>query len=152
MSSVNDSPRLLVKDPSDMDEGFEIFFRTAGRRRRAIRIEAGLGWRPPTDVYETGDRFVVQVELAGMRAEEIEVVVDGDVLILRGRRDQIAPAGKKHYHKMEIAVGPFERHVQLPAHVDGASARARYEQGFLLVEFRRGEGRGGARRSISIDL
>jgi len=139
-----------ARKPSDIDDMFEIFFGTRGRASRPIGMQGDIGWRPATDVYETADEFIVQVDLAGMRREEIEVVFDDGFLIVKGIRRNIAPPGKKHFHKMEIQVGPFERHVRLPQTVDPQSARASYQSGFLFVRVKHGKGKLDERRSIHI--
>jgi len=151
MAHLESPERLRDRDHSEMDGAFEVFFRAAGRRRRAIRMEDGIGWRPAADVYETADHFVVQVDLAGLDLGRIELMVDDEYLSLRGTRDHLAPEGRKVFHKMEIPVGPFERHIRLPSTVDPRSAVAHFERGFLLVRFDLGDGRCEQRRSIDID-
>jgi len=99
-----------------------------------------LTWQPATDVYETEDAFVVQMDLAGMDPSSIEVLCDAEVLVVRGTRRDIAPPGKKHYFTMEISVGPFARRVPIPVSVRPESAEARYRDGFLFVSFVRGDG------------
>ena len=143
-------PMDATRDPDDMEEVFEVYFTSSTGSSRVVRMEGGLGWRPATDVYETGHEFVVQMDLAGMDRGAIEVHVDDDFLVVRGARNNIAPAGKKHFHKMEIRVGPFERHVRIPGNVDANTARARYESGFLFVVMEKGQGRCGERRNIAI--
>lgn len=153
MSQVNDlgpDPQIVVK-PHDREDFFEVFFSATPHRNRAIKMEGGLGWRPATDVFETADEFVIQVDLAGMQEEAIEVFVDEDFVTIKGTRSNVNPPGKKHYHKMEIMVGPFERHVRIPEHVDSNSTVARYESGFLFVRMARGQGRCDERRAISIE-
>lgn len=135
---------------SDLDDMFEMFFGGGGQKNRAIGMQGDIGWRPATDVYETHDEFTIQVDLAGMRREEIEVLIDESFVIVKGTRRDIAPAGKKHFHKMEIMVGPFERHVRLPADVDGTTASACYRNGFLFVTLQKGKGRLAERCSIEI--
>jgi len=137
--------------PSDIDDMFEMFFGSKGRSSKPIGMQGDIGWRPATDVYETAEEFIVQVDLAGMRKEEIEVCLDEGFLIVKGTRRNIAPAGKKHFHKMEIQVGPFERHVRLPQTIDPRSARASYQSGFLFVRLKRGKGELEERRSVNIE-
>src|ERR1041384_3023547 len=48
-----------------------------------------------------------------------------------GRQPQ--SEGKRHYHAMEVQVGPFERRLRLPVPVDPTSLAAIYEHGFLEV-------------------
>ncbi|HAX69692.1 MAG TPA: hypothetical protein DCY14_08810, partial [Anaerolineae bacterium] len=43
-------------------------------------------WRPPTDVYETGDALIVRMEIAGMRDEDFEVSVENYTLYILGSR------------------------------------------------------------------
>lgn len=137
--------------PSDIDDMFEMFFGREGRASKAIGMHGDLGWRPATDVYETQDEFIVQVDLAGMQREQIEVYVDDGFLLIKGTRRNIAPSGKKHFHKMEIQVGPFERHIRIPKDVDTRSTQASYDTGFLFVRMRRGEGVVEERRQIEIE-
>jgi HSP20 family protein len=133
------------------EEIFEILV-TAYAQKSGIVSDAGdLCWRPATDIYETAESFVVQMELAGLEPAHIEVVCDGRTLLVRGVRTESAGPGRKHFHTMEINVGPFERRVALPPDVDPASATAAYRSGFLSVTFRRGEPRQGGRRQITVD-
>ena len=134
---------------SNLDDMFEMFF-GSGRPSQAIGMQGDLGWRPATDVYETESELVIQMDLAGMQREQIEVLVDDSFVIVKGTRGNIAPAGKKHFHKMEILVGPFERHIRIPDEIDGTTAKARYHAGFLFVTLRRGEGRCAERCSVTI--
>jgi HSP20 family protein len=138
-------------NPSDIDDMFEMFFGPEGRPSKAIGMHGDLGWKPATDVYETQEEFVVQIDLAGMERDQIEVYVDESFLLVKGTRRNIAPSGKKHYHKMEIQVGPFERHVRIPKGVDARSSEARYQMGFLFVRMSRGEGTVKERRQIEIE-
>jgi HSP20 family protein len=137
--------------PSDIDDMFEMFFGREGRSSKAIGMHGDLGWRPATDVYETEQEFIVQVDLAGMERGQIEVYVDAGFLIVRGTRQNIAPTGKKHFHKMEIQVGPFERHVRIPSKIDARTVKAHYDSGFLFVRMSRGEGTIEERRQVNIE-
>ncbi len=88
-------------------------------------------WRPPTDIYETEDAFVVLVEVAGMREAEFVVTLDRQLLSIRGvRADREGP---KAYHQMEVAYGEFVTEVQIPVPVDAPRIDASYADGFLRV-------------------
>jgi HSP20 family molecular chaperone IbpA len=93
----------------------------------------------------------VQMDLAGMEPTGIEVWTDGHDLLIRGIRQDIAPAGKKHFFKMEISVGPFIRRVTIPVEVDLKNAVATYRNGFLYVTFHKGLCQDQARRKIAVD-
>lgn len=143
-----------MKNPrraGDLEEIFEILVTSYGRRSGAVPTDDELRWRPATDAYETDEGFVVQMELAGMDPRQIEVVTDGRHLLVRGIRQDISSPGKKHFHKMEISVGPFVRRIPLCADVDPLSATARYRSGFLFVTFRKGDAADEQKRRIEID-
>ena len=82
---------------------------------RKIMLSSLSGvWRPPTDVFESDDAYVIRVEISGLRqtaAGEIEnakLLVEGDLVVLRGQRSDDCPHTKCNYHQMEIQYGPFE--------------------------------------------
>ncbi|MDA1192801.1 MAG: Hsp20/alpha crystallin family protein, partial [Candidatus Poribacteria bacterium] len=92
-------------------------------------------WRPPIDVYETAETFIVRVELPGIRPDEdVKVELADNVLTIRGHRRDRSSRKKQHYHIAEINYGPFERMIALPDAIDeDASPIAHYEDGFLEV-------------------
>ncbi len=109
-----------------------------GERRRTI-VEA-LGWQvqvhshiwsPPTDFFETEDRYIVRVEIAGMRDAEFEVRLSKNILSISGMRRDLPP--RKAYHQMEIRFGEFQTSVDLPGPIDIDNAVAEYDDGFLIV-------------------
>jgi HSP20 family protein len=135
----------------DLEDIFEILVTSYGQKGGALPAEGDLCWRPATDVYDTEDSFVVQMDLAGMEPAQIEVVCDGKYLVVRGIRSESAEPGRRHFHTMEINVGPFVRRIPLLPDVDSTSATARYRGGFLYVTFCKGEPREERRRQIAVD-
>ena len=93
----------------------------------------------------------MQMDLAGMDPAHIEVLADANSLLVRGIRNDTTVPGKKHFHEMEISVGPFSRRVPLNVAVDPGSARAVYRNGFLYVTFQKGSGPRSGGRQIAID-
>jgi HSP20 family protein len=93
-------------------------------------------WRPAADIYRTPDGWAVKFELAGVRAEDIDLEVHGRRLRLRGVRRDCAPRGARSVYQMEIAYSGFERVVQLPCDLDRADVTTNYRDGMLLVHIR----------------
>ncbi len=96
------------------------------------RVRANV-WHPPTDVYETEDSLVVKMEIAGMRDEDLEVAVQGSLLMVSGSRSDSLE--RKAYHQMEIPFGRFSVSIQLPVPVNTDHASAEYKDGFLTIQF-----------------
>lgn len=135
----------------DLEEIFEVLVTTYGQKGGALPADGDLCWRPATDVYETDTEFVIQMDLAGMDPSQIAVAFDGQALVIRGIRDESADPGAKHFHTMEISVGPFVRRIPVIDGLDPDSATACYRGGFLFVTLRRGKPRPVVRRRIDID-
>ena len=94
------------------------------------------GWCPPADVYRTADGWLVKLDLAGLRPEDIGVSTRGSRLIVRGsRRDCTVQEGCRHY-RMEINYSQFERGIELPCELERTDIRTDYRDGMLYVRIR----------------
>jgi len=98
----------------------------------------GRFWQPPIDVHETHDQITVKMELAGAKADDLQVSLSPDdrVLTISGVRgeDQADRAGRMRCHQLEIYVGPFERSIPLPATpLLRDKITATYRDGFLRI-------------------
>ena len=88
-------------------------------------------WSPPTDVYETEKAYVARVEIAGMREDDFEVLVENDTLLISGSRPDYTE--RRAYQQMEIRFGKFSTAVSLPGPVNVEQAHAEYKDGFLTI-------------------
>ena len=88
-------------------------------------------WQPPTDVYETEDKFVVIVEIAGMDEEGFSITLDQNILSISGERPDILE--RKSFHQMEIYFGEFVTEVEFSSPVDPNQPFAEYIRGFLRI-------------------
>ncbi|MBI4720703.1 MAG: Hsp20/alpha crystallin family protein [Chitinivibrionia bacterium] len=118
--------------------------------KHKIKVEAGFGWTPPTDVFETETELVIIMDIAGMNRRDISVMTDGKVLTIQGVRGEVAPPGKKQFHKMEIQVGPFQRLIQVPVPIDSGSIFTNYSNGLLEIRLKRRFDEGD-RRTIEVE-
>ena len=94
-------------------------------------------WNPAADVYRSSDGWIIKVDLAGVCMDELEVEIQDSILNIRGcRRDTHVREGCV-YHQMEITYSRFEKLIQFPAPIEGASIRQDYSDGFLIINVRR---------------
>jgi HSP20 family protein len=98
-------------------------------------VQRRAGFRPPIDVMRTEepDELRVVVDLSGVEAEDVQIFVNEQALVIAGRRRRQQPEGRHSYHLLEIDYGPFERRIGLPVDVDPDRARATYDRGTLTV-------------------
>ena len=110
----------------------EFSLRLANQRVRP----SGRLWNPSADVYRCEEGWVVKVDLAGVGSDDLEIEIRGTSLIIRGsRRDTLFKEGFV-YHQMEITYSRFEKTIQFPAPIEGASVAHDYQDGFLIINVR----------------
>ena len=99
-------------------------------------VRSGRLWYPAADVYSTPDGWLVKVELAGVSAEDVEIDIQGRSLYIAGcRRDKSCAVGTS-YHQMEITYSRFEKTIQFPTKIEGATVAHDYRDGFLIIDVR----------------
>ena len=89
-------------------------------------------WVPPTDVFETEDQIVVQVEIAGVKHSDLAVNLQDRHLVISGTRSDHGPS-QRAYHQMQVRFGDFATEVELSARIDESGIDATYADGFLRV-------------------
>jgi HSP20 family protein len=99
-------------------------------------------WTPPSDVLETRDTFLVQVELPGIPREQIEIRAEADALVVRGERRVEARTRPESFYRMERSYGPFSRTFRLPAPTDPAGVVTELRDGLLRIEIPKATGAG----------
>ena len=108
--------------------------------RRAQRVvPSGRLWNPAADVYRSGDGWVVKIDLAGICSDELEIEIQDSTLRISGcRKDTVYREGFV-YQQMEITYSRFEKTIQFPAPLEGASIKHDYRDGFLIINLHRAE-------------
>lgn len=125
--------RSRPRDPERVQQEMEAAFRTLMvPGRPAARVGSRL-WRPAVEVYETLEGLVVRAEIAGMDEGRLSVVIDGDLLTIRGDRPDPRRDARRSYHEARIPYGAFGADVYLPFAVDADTAAAEYRNGFLSI-------------------
>jgi len=114
-------------------------------------LEADVIWYPATDAYETEREFVIRMDVSGVSRNQIKIMMRGRVLDVKGVRSDTAPQGRKTFHKMEIAMGPFARCIQVPERFAGSKASATYQSGVLQIRLKARTRSGPKEINIEVD-
>ena len=88
---------------------------------------------PALDVEEDADAFTLHVELPGVRAEDVEVSIEENVLTVSGERSFYADKEAEGFRRIERSFGRFHRAVRLPARVDAGRVHAVHRDGVLTI-------------------
>lgn len=111
---------------SDMDRFFDEFFRTP-------RMSTWSAWTPPADLYETGDEFVLEMEMPGFHKDDLQVTVERGILTVSGQRREQEREENVTYHVRERSYDRFSRSFSLPQSVNADDVDAEYDNGILRV-------------------
>jgi HSP20 family protein len=101
---------------------------------------SGRGAYPPINAFRRGEDFVLVMELAGVKKEDLDVQVKGNTVRIQGKKtidhdhDESASV-----HRRERAAGQFDRTLTLPAQIDAAAVKAEYRDGVLTLHLPRAE-------------
>jgi len=88
-------------------------------------------FRPPADVEETDDAYIVDIELPGVAKQDLDIEIAGRRLTVRGERKEKERVGM--LRRRERSLGHFQYEVTLPGDVDDDSIVANLDDGVLAV-------------------
>jgi HSP20 family protein len=127
---------------TEMDRLFDRFAGGWGMPslRRMFDVEPALRYEstftmalPAVDVVEDEVAYKVTAELPGMTEKEIEVVVSGDTLTLKGEKRQEKEQKDRNYYLSKRSYGLFQRSFLVPEGVDRDKVAADFSKGVLTV-------------------
>ena len=98
---------------------------------KALPSLLGGAFTPVADVEETEDAYLVEIELPGVRREDIDVEVSADRLTVTGERTERERIGILRHRTR--TVGRFHYEVTLPGHPDNEGVTAALAEGVLTV-------------------
>jgi HSP20 family protein len=85
------------------------------------------------DVVETDDALTVKAEMPGMDAKDVEITFDGELLTIKGEKQEEHEEKKKDYHFRERSWGSFERTIAVPFVADPEKVSASFSKGVLTL-------------------
>ncbi|MBI2448286.1 Hsp20/alpha crystallin family protein [Candidatus Microgenomates bacterium] len=119
-------------------------------------IIAGDGWdedfgggQLSIDMYQTATDLVIKAPIAGVKKEDLDVVVTDDSITVRGKRERESKEEKDNFFVHECYWGSFSRVESLPVQVISEKARASLKDGVLTIHVPKANKERG--RSLKID-
>jgi HSP20 family protein len=100
------------------------------------KTPAQPAWVPELDAWETESEYVVQLDLPGVKSEQVELHFEKNTLTVRGERSRgiVAPEkGELRVFFAERDWGTFTRSLRFPQHVAGDNIAASLDAGILTV-------------------
>jgi HSP20 family protein len=104
-----------------------------GQRADSRENEDARDWRPSAEISETATEYVVRVALPGVRVEDLNVRLDGDVLTLRGERRRRGNREPDRATGVEQCDDCFSSSFSLPRDIHRETVRWEFLGGVLTV-------------------
>ena len=90
-------------------------------------------WLPAVDIVEHETEYLVDVELPGVKKDDVKISVANDVLTIRGEKTQEKEKQEKSHYRTERVYGSFQRSFTLPTSVQSDKIEASYDKGILAI-------------------
>jgi HSP20 family protein len=89
--------------------------------------------RPAIESSVEEGKFIVRADLPGIDPKNVEIKMVGNVLTIKGSREEKRESKKADYLRREIRYGAFERSIPLPEGLKAEDLKATYHDGVLEV-------------------
>jgi len=94
---------------------------------------------PAIDLYQNADEVIVKASLPGLKADDVQISITGDMLTLRGEFKEETEKKEATFHIRENRYGSFERSIMLPTDVQTEKAKADFKNGILTITMPKAE-------------
>lgn len=88
---------------------------------------------PAVDVYEDNQALVLQLEVPGVKQDDLDIRIENQTLTVKGERKLESAAKQENFHRIERRFGSFTRTFTLPATINTDAVTASYDAGVLTV-------------------
>ncbi|MBI5810966.1 MAG: Hsp20/alpha crystallin family protein [Deltaproteobacteria bacterium] len=106
---------------------------------------------PNLDMFSTPAEIIIEVEMPGVRKNDIEIAVLKNALTVKALKFECFEGNRINYVCMERVFGMFLRTVELPYPVDTAKIKAAYAAGVLTITMPRIEDKRSGGRKVRVD-
>ena len=121
------------RDMVTLREAMDRLFEESFVRPRGALAPAEGAASLALDVFESDDDVTVKASIPGLKPEDIDISITGDVLTIKGETHEEREEKQGNYHVRERRWGAFQRSVSLPTLVKADKADAVFENGVLTL-------------------
>jgi HSP20 family protein len=128
-----------VREMVTLRDAMDRLFDEAFTRPWGLTDGGRLAAAPSVDMFETENDVVIKAVLPGMKAEDVDINVTGEMLTIKGETKEKNEIKEKAYHIREQRWGSFERSLVMPTTVLSDKAKAEFEDGILTITLPKAE-------------
>ncbi len=127
-----------AKDLISLRQAMDKLFEESFIRPSGFTLEIG-GGTIPIDMYQNEDNVILKATLPGVKPEEVDISVTGDILTIKAERKEEKETKDKDYIRRENRYGMVSRSVTLPVEVKADKADATFDNGILTLTLPKSE-------------
>ncbi|MBI2096375.1 MAG: Hsp20/alpha crystallin family protein [Candidatus Taylorbacteria bacterium] len=98
-----------------------------------VFLEGGDEGELTVDVYQTPTEIIVKAMVAGVRPEDLDIVISRDMVVVKGRRESERTISDDNYFFKELYWGTFSRTIVLPQEIEPEEAEATERHGLITI-------------------
>lgn len=125
----------VIKDIFSVQERVNRLFDDVLSEEGTVEGGGSVSWSPRVDIYETETEFIVNAEIPGVRQEDLNIKVEGNLLVIKGHRPLYKASASEieKHHMIECSYGNFRRSFLLSDSIDAGMIRAALQEGVLRI-------------------
>jgi HSP20 family protein len=147
--------RLLIStDVGDLGQEVRRLFDDLTKRRPDRRHVVSGECMPLLDVFETDRTIEIVLDVPGMNADGVRIMIKSGVVLIVGEKERHEPTMRvpASFHLVERDFGRFARAIRIHAAIDGSNVRARLKDGELRVILNKVAERRGQEIRVPVDF
>jgi len=114
--------------------GFDMLNSMLDEFSPSTEVASTVDFTPAINTREDEKSYYIEVDLPGMKKEDIEIRVEENTLVISGERKMKEEIKKENYYKIESSLGKFSRSFSLPENADIENIEAKTDDGILEVK------------------
>jgi HSP20 family protein len=143
--ATSSQPNSLLQLHQQMDQFFNDALSAFGMpslsasltSQRLLGNEFFSAFRPLIDVSGDEKQYEITLDVPGLLEQDISIEVSGDVLTIKGQKEEVNENKDKQFYRVERSIGSFQRTLSLPGDASSDDIRARLSDGVLTLDIPR---------------
>lgn len=134
LRSIVEPSRRTKRSLDTIDTVFDDFFYNIDRPLSQFLLPKALQeYYPRMDVSETNSNYSIEVDLPGIKKEDVDIKLDNNILHIKGHQELDKERKDSNFYSRERFYGDFQRSVTLPSDVNSEQIDANFKDGVLTL-------------------
>ena len=119
---------------TDIDQLFDDFPSFKNQFQSSLLSRNEQDFYPLLDIFEINSHYIVELDIPGVKKEDININVDNNILTIKGKKETDKEDKDTNYYSRERFYGDFKRSMSLPVGVNADKIDAAFNSGVLTIK------------------